>query len=178
MYCPHTLNKTGQKVARTTNDLHPRIQHWYTKIEEACIDILVHDIANHKYNKGVAVFGDNCCRFLDGPTSPYLSSGKLQDFLATIASRFVASELEVVRLLLQTDPRPKRMLIKGHFLSNAVSRLVSTLAMEYRNKKVIVSGDMLYGMTVDGCKSCDHEECPDFLATNERWRRALSALKK
>jgi len=177
MYCPLTLNRTGQKVGRTAENMLPLIEEWYSRIEEACFDALVYDVANHRHKKGVSVFGDNCSRFLTRPTSPEISRSKVKSFLLTIGAQFTPEEIEEVRLMILADPRPNRMLVKGHFLTHAVNRLLTTLVKHYRTKKVIVSDEMLYGLTVDGCKSCDCGACRDLETLVASWKLALADVK-
>ena len=177
MYCPLTLNRVSQKVGRTTEDFLKAISDWYSRLEESCDDALVHDVANHRCRKGIAVFGDNCSRFLHTPASPEISAAKVNAFLLTITAQFDRVEIETVRALIATDSRPRRVLIKGHFLSHAVNRFISALAKQCRKKKVIVSDEMLYGMTVDGCRSCDREYCNEFETLASRWRQAIADVK-
>ncbi|MDT8389821.1 MAG: DUF4435 domain-containing protein [Lentisphaeria bacterium] len=176
MYCPTNLNSACRKTARSDGDFQVEIMTWYDEFSHACKELLVYDIANHIYSVGHAIFGDNCCQFLQGKNSRFLDASRVARFVESVAPAFAAIDIDSVRLALNKDERPLRLLIKGHFLTNAVMHMISDFAEAYRSKRVKVSHEFLYGMIADGCGNCSNENCDDFLTLKTRLQCALEAV--
>ena len=84
----------------------------------------------------------------------------VEKFCRDNAKHFPEAELKKIETAISKDEREERQLIKGHFLTHAISRLVENLAKTYNptNKKANVPHDYLYSLSVK-CEDCKIDAC-------------------
>ena len=104
---------------------------------------------NHKFKKGISIFGDNCTRFLKSKSSQHISIEKINEFIATVKHKFSPKELKKVERLLNTSEKDFWFLIKGHFLTNATINLIKTLVKKQSGGYCKITLDMIYSLTID-----------------------------
>lgn len=177
MYCPYVLNHIVKKIARSDNDMKNEILRWYDSFCKDSNKLLVYDIANKKYPKGKKIFGDNCCRYLARSNSPDLSQSKINSFMYTMKDLFNKDELAEVQRLIKEDKRARRYLIKGHFLTHGVINQIKRMAKDMKHvREPQISLDMLYTLSVDGCFSCEVDDCVDFNQLSHSLQTAVSLV--
>lgn len=163
MYCPYNLNEVVKKLSKSLNDSTSDIQSWYDQFVKIAHPLLVREICNLTYkpkDNKVTVFGESCARYCKSKPCYELDESLVDKFCIDNAISFPETELNKVEKAIEADLREERQLIKGHFLTHAVSHLVSSLAKAANplSKKQNISHDYLYTMTVH-CEDCKQSEC-------------------
>ena len=160
MYCPASVLKIIRKLSRTIIKSDSCSTEWLQNFVENARRLLIYDIANHKYQKGISVLGDNCTRFLRSNRSVLLSDKKIKQFLKSIQHYFTNAEILKCEELVRKDSRELRHLIKGHFLTNVVINIVKKRVFELsRRKLTLLTTEHLYTETVDCCSNCKPSQC-------------------
>lgn len=149
MYCLNKIEDIIGKLSRQKVDLNDFIESWVKDFCEKVYELLVYDIANHRFEKGVSVFGDNCVRFLHSKNSHDISSEKVKKFIDKIKHRFHKEEISQVEMLLNASEKNIWFLIKGHFLTNIIMNLIKNLVKKISGTGCGISSDMIYALTID-----------------------------
>lgn len=145
MYCPHNINHAVQRLARDSRiDSIGEIEAFYDRFIAGVENLLILDAANNIYDKGVSIFGDSCYRFLDQENLPEIDSSLVNNFYNSKIGQFEAHEINAVKTILQTEPRPKRLLVKGHFLTEAIRLWINKRVPAISNKNPQLNRDTLY----------------------------------
>jgi len=176
LYCPNTINDLARKLARSLSDYTTIAFEWYSKFSKTAKELLIYDVANHRFKRGITVFGNSCHRFLESASSPYLSAKKVNNFLESLSTNFSQEEVNECVSLVEADPREIRWLIKGHFLTLAVVNLIKHIVRNARSKSIALSLENLYSGTVDGCLKCNVDHCPALSAMVNRLSEAIAAV--
>lgn len=156
MYCPHHINHAVQRLARDSRiDSIGEIEDFYNRFIAGVENLLILDAANNIYNKGVSILGDSCYRFLDKDNLPEIDSTLVNNFYNSKVGQFEMHEINAVKTILQTEPRPKRLLIKGHFLTEAIRIWINKRVPAVSNKNPQLNGDALYETLVTCHDICD-----------------------
>lgn len=177
MYCPVTINNIINNLAKTKTELVAIIHSWYDIICKTCQDLILYNIANNIYGKGVKVFGDNCCRYLVPSNSCKLCKSEIDLYVSDIKCYFCDEEIEKSNMLVGSYTYHNRYLIKGHFLTHAVINLIKVLVKKITGKKVILPIDNLYALTVDGCNKCKNI-CEELNSIIEKVKLAHAAIER
>lgn len=149
MYNFKKIQDIVSKLCRQSVDIKAIIEEWAEEFTNKVYDLIRFDIANHKFKKGIQVFGDNCVRFLKSNSSHRISSTKIQAFIESIRNQFSDEELEQVDELLKVSQKDFWFLIKGHFLTNATMNLIKALVRKQSGDCCTISLDMIYALTID-----------------------------
>lgn len=175
LYCNSNINRIIQNIYRTDIDLSENISKWKEGFCKNSKELLIYDILNYYLPKSIAVFGDNCCRFLVTQNSANLSRPKIDAFINTIKNFWTVDEIEKVNNLLENEDI--WYCIKGHFITNAVINFVKYEASKYCGIKTvkIFSLDHLYSSAIDGCYLCPSDKyiCKDMSFTINEIRKAV-----
>ncbi len=174
MYCPCAVNRATKKACRDRRDRLALIEAFFNEFCRRSEDLLVFDLANARFGKGVKVIGNNCCRFLTGRRSTVLSLTKISAHLQAIMSKFTDNELSESRQLCRKDRRTLRHKIKGHFLTHAVLNFVRRELRQARRKDTFPL-EALYQSLVDACAVCA-QDCSEWDATKEAIDQAVRSL--
>lgn len=176
LYCPSTIGKFAASLARSLDDYSSVVVEWYDKFSDQVNLLLVYDVANHIYDRGVKVFGDTCARFLKNKKSSDVSSKKIDDYLLGIKGNFTEEEIDNCIKLIESDGRKRRWLIKGHFITNALINLVKEIAEDKRGKTISISLDHVYTTTIDGCSYCIPATCCALDKMTNDLKKAVGSL--
>lgn len=174
MYCASSLNRFARKLARSRADFTLAAQDW---IDRFCADsrrLLVYDIANERYGKGVSILGDTCSRFLVSKRADTLSPALIETFLQSLNGIFSEAELEQCERLVSGVPHALPALIKGHFLTLGAMNWIKR-QMPKQNQSI--SLDHLYTSTVDSCRGCSRTVCQEIKAMSEAVKIAFNEAK-
>ena len=145
MYCPHNINHAVQRLARDSRiDSINEIESFYDRFVSNVDKLLILDVANNIFNKGVKIFGDSCYRFLDQKNLPEVDSNKVTNFYNQNVKCFEEKEINHVKDVLQSEHRSKRLLIKGHFLTEAVRLWINKRVSAVSTKNPQLNDDALY----------------------------------
>ena len=165
MFCPYNLNETVRKLSKMPVDSSNEINNWYSTFVNSAKPLLVREIINVTYkpkeNK-IQVFGDNCAPYCKSKPCYELDDKKIKKFCDDNKNFFPQEEIARVENEIINDGRETRQLIKGHFYTHAVARLLPSLAsLATGGLKVNgFSHDWLYSITVH-CDKCCKEKCID-----------------
>ena len=150
----HYLNpieKTISEICRKQLDLSTDFNTWVTEFSKKVYELIVYDIANNKYGKGISIFGDNCYKFLKSRNSHEICTTKIQKFLVSKKDKFSAEEINAVKESINQSEKDLWFLIKGHFITNALINFIKrTIKKEIGTNKTMTL-DFLYSITID-CK--------------------------
>lgn len=156
MYCVHNIDNAIKKLSRSRQDNIPFINTWYDKFCTDCKRLLIYDIASVIFSKGISCCGGSCVKYTKGNSSFEIDSLKVEEFINSICDKFTKEEIDYVELKLNEEQRDLRHIIKGHFLTSAVSNLIKKKACEISNKTTItLSNDALYSLMVKCDKECN-----------------------
>lgn len=145
MYCPHNINHAVQRLARDNRiDSINEIESFYDRFVSNVDKLLILDVANNIFNKGVKIFGDSCYRFLDQKNLPEVDSNIVTNFYNQNVKCFEEKEINHVKDVLQSEHRSKRLLIKGHFLTEAVRLWINKRVSAVSTKNPHLNDDALY----------------------------------
>ena len=149
MYHHSNLNDIVRKFCRRQQDFEEDILDWMKEFSDNFYELLIYDIANHIYKKGIRVFGDNCARFLKTNSSIKVSKKKVVNFIDEISNSFSKNEITKVKRLLSKSKKENWFHIKGHFLTLGVVNFVKHIVQVKCGYKCNISYDSLYALTVD-----------------------------
>lgn len=145
MYCPHNINHAVQRLARDSRiDSIEEIESFYNRFIKGIEKLLILDAANNVFNKGVRIFGDTCYRFLDKNNLPEIDVNKVEEFYNEKVKEFEEQEIQSIEALLMAEQRPKRLLVKGHFLTEAIRLWINKRVPSVSSKNPQLNGDSLY----------------------------------
>lgn len=167
MYCPKSLNNTVRKLVRSNNTYTDKAESWMTSFCEEAKELIVFDLANEKYGKGMKIMGDNCARFLTKNGSCQLSQSKVKRQLNGFNRHFTVAEIQKCKRIIDNTSKPLSAIVRGHFLTTAVLNWLQKQNGNHRPRGV--SKDLLYSNCVDACTSCCDTEC-------EQWSQMLSSV--
>ena len=156
MYCPKNLNYMIQRHCRSSKVSGLRyINTFYKDFTQKCHKLLVLDVANYIFGKGIKVLGDTCYRFLDQQNLPFIDQNAVDTYYYSIVANFTADELAEAENRIAQDPREERLMIKGHFMTEAIRLLVDGFIRQKSTKNPRISGDVLYASLVECAKICE-----------------------
>ena len=178
MYCPASVLKIIKKLSRTIIKSDSCSSEWLQNFVENARRLLIYDIANHKYQKGISVLGDNCSRFLKSNKSIYLSDKKIKQFLKSIQHHFTDEEIIKCEELVRKDSRELRHLIKGHFLTNVIINIIKKRVFDLSSRKPnLFTPEHLFTETVDCCIDCNPSECDELLYMVNSMNKAYKEIQ-
>ncbi len=178
MYCPSSISNIIRKLSRTLIKYDLIAEQYFIEFINNCRDLLIYDIANHRCQKGVSVFGDNCTKFLKSNKSVSLSTYKIALFIKSIKTNFQEEEILEVKELIETEKRELRYLIKGHFLTNAIINIIKKRVAEVSGRHVkSFSTEHLYTECVDYCKNCNPDDCKGLRSMADNLKIAYNEVK-
>ena len=149
MYNLKEIEKIITKLCKQKVDLMEELKIWRDEFSESAYELLVLDIANHKYGKGVSVFGDNCQPLLLSQKSHRICSEKKTRFINTIKDSFKNNEIELVKKLIEDSKKDTWFLLKGHFTTNAIINVIKYYMKKLTGSSIGISKDILYSFTID-----------------------------
>lgn len=145
------IENTISKFCRKKVDISSDFNNWINDFSNSVRDLIILDIANHKYQKGICIFGDNCYKFLKGQKSSEICEVKTEKFIESIKPNFSNEEIEDVEKLINQTNKELWFHIKGHFITHAILNLIKKLVRKYSGHSISLTPDFLYTLTID-CK--------------------------
>lgn len=149
MYTPLNLQRAIRNLGKKPVNITNEIEKWAESFSNNLYDLLVYDIANHIFNKGIQVFGNNCHRFLKSGTSLEVCNTQVISYLNGIKSHFTDDEINQVKEQLAESKKELWFHIKGHFITNGIINLIQHHVKEISGTKCNISHDSLYALTID-----------------------------
>lgn len=163
MYCPFNLSEVVRKLSKSSVESVSTIEKWFDTFIQSAHPLLLREIINVTYrsqeNK-VEIFGRTCAPFCKNNPDYELDDSKIAKFCKDNESYFPEDELERIDRDVQRNGRGERYLIKGHFLTEGIRRLIIYLASKnsLSGRRVRLSQDELYALTVH-CPRCGQIHC-------------------
>jgi hypothetical protein len=152
MYSSENIQYVIRNLAKKPVEIKDEIEKWAKSFSNDLYDLLVYDIANHKYDKGVEVFGSSCHRFLkNNGVSREVCSIQVSDYLKEIKAHFTDAEIDVVKRQLAMSNKEIWFHLKGHFVTLGIRNLIMHHVNRISGVKRKLPNDSLYALTVD-CK--------------------------
>lgn len=177
LYCPYKLNVFLQKHSRRLIDFTESINSKYLQFESDIKELVLYDITNDVYEKGIQILGDSCQRFLFNDKSTRIDTEKVHKYLFNKRNHFDPQELHVIDEKMKKDPRCLREIAKGHFQTSFVINLVKEEAYAVNsNKKTNISEDFLYASLVHCPESCSINKSCERNKIREKCSAALNYL--
>lgn len=153
MYNIKNIANAIKKLGKRPKSLTKTIEEWVKEFSNNLFDLLVYDIANHRYGKGIQIFGNNCQRFLASKNAIKVSKSKTQAFINSIKKYFTDKEIKNTTELLNKSKKELWYHLKGHFLTHGVFNLIKYHVKLLSGSKCSISHDTLYALTVDCSES-------------------------
>ncbi|MEA5043778.1 MAG: DUF4435 domain-containing protein [Petrimonas sp.] len=148
-YLPSPIEKTISNFCRKKLDLSEEFDNWINDFSQSVYDLIVYDIANNRFKKGISIFGDNCYRFLKGQNSFKICSIQTNQFINSIESNFSKEEIDEVKELINQSTKDLWFLIKGHFITHALINLIKHFIKKHSGTSKSMTPDFLYSITID-----------------------------
>tara|TARA_R100000789_G_C3008575_1_gene150703 strand:+ start:655 stop:1491 length:837 start_codon:yes stop_codon:yes gene_type:complete len=165
-YFKQPIEKTVSNFCRKTLDISVEFQNWLETFSTNVYDLIIYDIANNRYSKGISIFGDNCYRFLKNQKSHEICSTRITEFIDSVKENFTDEEISKVKELVNQSEKELWFLIKGHFITHSLINLIKHVVKGKVGSSPSMTPDFLYSITVD-CKE-DWENRIDIRTVVER----------
>lgn len=150
MYCfLNPIEKTISSFCRKNLDLSEDFNDWLKEFTEKIYDLIVLDVANNRFGKGISIFGDNCCRFLINMNSYKLCDAKLNKFIESVRNSFLDNEINEVKELINQSEKELWFMIKGHFITHSLINLIKHFIKKHTGETKNMTPDFLYAVTID-----------------------------
>ena len=149
MYNTVELEKVISKLCKQKLDISSELSTWTEEFSNSVYELIKLDVANHKFKKGISIFGDNCYPFLTNQNSHKICSVKTNTFIDKVKNHFSKEELEEVENLITQSKKDFWFMIKGHFITHAIMNLIKYYVKKNTGSSTSVTLDMLYTLTVD-----------------------------
>lgn len=154
LYNRNAIKSIIKKFSRISGDVLPEeidvdISTIINNFEESVKPILIYEIANDVFQKGVSVLGTNSCKFLKNNSSTEICLNKISNSINNISNQFVEQEITNISTKLETIEKPLWSIIRGHFLTNFVINLIKKMVIKISNKKINLPVDLLYPLLID-----------------------------
>lgn len=149
LYNPLELEKVIQKLSRTNVSVIDIINNWVEEFSQKIEELLIYDIANARFDKGIVVLPKNCTQFLSSRQSHTISLQKVKAHIEKIKNDFTEAEITEVRELIRKSPKNLWFHLRGHFLTIGVTNLIKKLVKKLDGTSPTVSNDVLYAFTID-----------------------------
>jgi hypothetical protein len=152
MYCSYQeIESTISKFCRKKIDISLEFNKWINDFSSSVRELIILDVANHKFQKGICIFGDNCYKFLKSQKSYEICNIKTEKFIENVKPNFSKEELETVENLINQSSKELWFHIKGHFITHAIINLIKRLVSKNSDQTISLTPDFLYTLTID-CK--------------------------
>ncbi|WP_417371286.1 DUF4435 domain-containing protein [Gelidibacter japonicus] len=149
MYSPLNIQKVVRNVGKKPVSIEEEIGKWAESFSNNLYGLLIYDIANHVYDKGIQVFGNNCQRFLKSGTSREVCNTQVSNYLENIKKHFTEAEINEVKEKLSKSKKDIWFHLKGHFITNGIINLIQHHVKQINGTKCNISHDSLYALTID-----------------------------
>lgn len=143
------IEKTVSNFCRKKLDISEDFNNWITNFSGKVYELIVLDIANNRFGKGISIFGDNCYRFLPSNKSYVICENKIQQFIESVKEYFSNEEINEVKELINQSEKELWFMIKGHFITHALINLIKHTVKLYSGDSKSMTPDFLYSITVD-----------------------------
>jgi len=100
MYNSASIELIISRLSRKRVNLDSTLNEWMAEFVKSTHSLLIYDIANEKYGKGICIFGKSSVRFLKSSHSPYISEQKITAFLNSQKDQFSKKEISSTKKLL------------------------------------------------------------------------------
>ncbi|MCG2611897.1 DUF4435 domain-containing protein [Flavobacterium sp. SM15] len=171
-YHSDPIEKLVSDFCRKKLNFSEDFKHWIQDFSQSVYDLIIYDIANNKYKKGISIFGDNCYKFLPNQNAHNLCSTKTNQFIDSIKVNFTEDEIFEVKQLINQSEKDLWFFIKGHFITHALINMIKYSIRKHSGVTKGVTPDFLYSITVD-CRQ-DWENRIDILYLVERIKQIKS----
>lgn len=143
LYSPGALAAILAMWRRSQNLGSEDCKVWFDSVFESLNTIMLCDVANFIFQRGVSVLPDSCGRFMKDNNSIEVDAEKLQSYLGRIKRHFSAEELAESADILDRHGYDLCDIVRGHFLASLAHRFVSKSHAGLDRKRNI-SFDALY----------------------------------
>jgi len=148
-YHKSPIETTVSNFCRKKLDISTEFNDWLVDFSNNVYDLIIYDIANNRYKKGISIFGDNCYRFLKGQKSFEICESKTSTFIDSIKQHFTTEEINDVKELVNQSDKDLWFLIKGHFITHSLINLIKHTVKKHKGSSISMTPDFLYSMTID-----------------------------
>lgn len=156
MYNPINLEQVIQKLGKKPKKIKEDLEKWTESFSNNLYDLLVYDVANQIYDKGIKVFGDNCLRFLKNKSSIEVCNTKISNYIKSLEEHFTEVEINEVKKIIDNSPKKLWFHLKGHFITHGIINLIQHYVRIMTGTKCDISHDSLYALTIDCSKKWEN----------------------
>jgi len=143
LYCPRNIAEAIAIYARQSELYMEEVEQWLTELVSMFEDLIIFDIGNEKYKKGINVLNDNIMRYMKSSNSHVPNKDKIEKKISEIKKYFTKDELQTIKKLITESDKELRYIIRGHFISNAVMSFI-----KWKSSVSPMTNDMLYGQMI------------------------------
>ncbi|MCT3899504.1 DUF4435 domain-containing protein [Elizabethkingia anophelis] len=130
-------------------DVEKEINDIILNFETSIKQILIYEITNEIYQKGISVLGANTCKFLKNNQSIELCENKITNFIEEIKNNFQESELNSISEKLEQNDKPLWFIVRGHFLTNFVINIIKKMVNKLSDRRINLPIEVIYPLFID-----------------------------
>lgn len=124
-------------------DYKANINSWKKEFSEDMTQILIYDIANNYYDKGLRVTNDSCEQFLENNTSLKVDKKKVSDHIDQFKQYFTEKEISTVKNILNKSTKSNWFNLKGKLLKRGVRNVIYNYLGEIDINRKITDNDLI-----------------------------------
>jgi len=149
IFSPHSISSLIKNFSRSQIDLKTLIEEWCENLCKSVYKLMLYDVANIKFKKGLNVLDCSVCRFLVRNNSHQISESKVKDFCDNLKNSFTDDEIDYVKLKFDKCKVDLKYIIRGHFLTPAIINYIKYQVKSQSGRKISISKESLFAHTVD-----------------------------
>jgi hypothetical protein len=153
LFCPANIANAIAIHSRTLEDYETESAKWLDGFVNKFERLIVLDVANEIYGRGIQVLGSNCCRFLKSNSSYLVSEDKVEKYINSMEKSFAKSEISDSQSLINKSSKELIYVIKGHFLANAVANYIRQRVLAKSRRRIQMSTESLYVILISHFES-------------------------
>jgi Protein of unknown function (DUF4435) len=154
--CIKSIDSVLRHYLRSQKDYTQEIMEWMRGYIENIRELIVLDVANAFYDRGVEVLGRQCEQYGENGRKHFVCTNKAEEARERLTRNFTNEEIERVRLILESSGKELRHVIRGHYLFSAVLNYVRHRGRRAGKSAVQLSTDALRAMLLPWFL----QECP------------------
>lgn len=146
LYNSKAIAKAVRHLSITDSNMRKGAERWLKEVGDKIKPLLILEIANEIFSKGVSVLGNSSVDYLDDNKSCELSDLKIRMKYEEIARSFSDEEIEEATSRYVRYKKRKYLIVRGHFLTFIVTNFINRRVDECKSegKKSRLNPNALY----------------------------------
>lgn len=143
LYTSESIHHMAKAFCKTNKVNLAQCEAWLHEFSRELVPLVHLDVANSCSGAGLQTIGDNCSRFMKGPTSVLPCSTRIAAQVAAVGPQIDAQSLADAASAIGSSVDAVFFHVRGHFLASAIHRYIVDLTKLF-GRKVSISSEALY----------------------------------